>query len=322
MRGTLKNSAVCFLFRHSLNCPKSGHLCEAKTKNMLVNFNGTLLPADQPIFGVENRAFRYGDGLFESIRVFDGKTPFLERHWQRLAAGLALLRLAVPGHFSLDFFENEIAKLTERAGNWRIRLTVWRNGGGLYTPEGNLPEFLIQATPLPTSRFELNEQGLTIGLFQTVRLTITPSQNLVIPQGNLVTACKTTSALPFVLASIFKKEKQLDDCLVLNTAGRLACASSANIFLVKNGKLYTPPLSEGCIAGTMRAEVISLAKSLKINVVEKKIHPASVDDFDAFFLTNAMQGIRWVRKINGAPVQFGNDLCQLLTNGLNHRIQG
>ena len=123
---------------------------------MSINFNCKILPSEQPIFTASNRAFRYGDGLFETIRVFDGKIPFFQRHFQRLIVGCRLLNLDVSGHFTQDFFENEISKLLVGGANYRVRLTVWRSGGGLYTPETNLPDFLIEAKELPSSVFELN----------------------------------------------------------------------------------------------------------------------------------------------------------------------
>lgn len=276
---------------------------------MIVNYNGAVLPDTQPIFKAGNRAFRYGDGLFESIRVFDGKMPFFERHWQRLSGGLAFLKLDIPDFYSPFFFQNEIEKLTQNQGNWRIRLTVWRSGGGLYTPETNQPAFLVEANPLPTNNFTLNENGLNIGIFQQVQLPLQPLQSF-----------KSIAALPYVLASIFKKENNLDDCLMLNTKGRLACGSSSNIFMVKNGELLTPPLSEGCMAGTMRAMLLDLASQLGIKAQELPLTTDMMYEMDEIFLTNAIQGIRWVRQVEGSDKQFSNELANGLVKALNQRL--
>lgn len=276
---------------------------------MIVNYNGAVLPDTQPIFKAGNRAFRYGDGLFESIRVFDGKMPFFERHWQRLSAGLAFLKFDIPDFYAPFFFKNEIEKLTQNQGNWRIRLTVWRSGEGLYTPETNLPVFLVEATPLPSNIFELNENGLKVGIFHQVQLPLQPLQN-----------SKTISSLSYVLASIFKKENCLDDCFLLNTNGRLACGSSSNIFLVINGELLTPPLSEGCVAGTMRATLLDVASQLGIKAQELPLTFDLMDEMDEIFLTNAIQGIRWVRQVEGISKQFSNELATGLVKALNQRL--
>ena len=131
---------------------------------------------------------------------------------------------------------------------------------------------------------------------------------------------KTSSALPFVLASIFKKENNLDDCLLLNTAGRLACGSSSNVFLVKNGELLTPPLTEGCVAGTMRAALFDLAKQLGTKAAEVPIALAELGTADEIFLTNAIQGIRWVRQVTGVDKRYNPSLSKNLVEEINRRF--
>ncbi len=277
---------------------------------MHVNLNGSVINTDITLFSSENRAFRYGDGLFESIRVFDGKMPFFDLHWHRLSMGFELLKYELPAFFSPNFFENEIQKLTQGHGNWRIRLTVWRGGAGLYTPESNIPEFLIEATPLPSAVFELNENGLNIGLFDQALLHHQPLSIL-----------KTTSALPYVLASIFKKENQLDDCLMPNTAGRPVCGSSSNFFWVKDDELSTPPLTEGCIAGTMRGAVLALAGQLGIMVSETPITMDELKVANEIFLTNAIQGIRWVQTIPDRSKPFNFKTARMLNDALNQFLK-
>ncbi len=286
---------------------------------MSINYNGNILPANQPIFTAGNRAFRYGDGLFETIRVFDGQVPFFERHWQRLSTGCRLLSFEMPKHFTPDFFKHEIEKLTSTTGNWRVRLTIWRADGGLYTPETNSPEFIVEATPLSNSKFELNNVGLSVKIYQKYLLPqTTPSY---IPNGSSIPLpIKTNSALHQVLASIEKTIAGLDDCLMLNTAHRIACGTSSNIFLVKSGELFTPPLAEGCVAGTMRATLLNLTGKLGISCNEYPIHPEDLKDFDEIFLTNAIHGIQWVREVEGLPNCYRNSVALGLLNGLNEVI--
>ncbi|MBI5916767.1 MAG: aminotransferase class IV family protein [Bacteroidetes bacterium] len=286
---------------------------------MQINFNGQLVSEREAVLPATNRAFRYGDGLFESIRVFEGKMPFFGRHWQRLSAGMQVLKMEIPPHFTAVFLQKEISKLTENRGNWRIRLAVWRSGGGLYMPVSNLPEFLIETTPLPSHRFEWNEPGLSIGIYDEAQLSTSPNPStLQSPNPSTLQSFKTSNALPFVLAAIFRLEKKWDDCLLLNTAGRVACGNSSNVFLVKNGGIVTPPLTEGCVAGTMRSVVLDVANQLKINAVETTVSIDDLHDADEIFLTNAISGIRWVRSLEGSGKNFGAKFGALFLKNINN----
>lgn len=235
----------------------------------------------------------------------------MPRHWNRLKLGFERLRLEMPDYYSLPYFDSEIRQLTKAKGNWRIRLSIWRSGGGLYTPEINLPEFLIEASPLPDSHFRLNQIGLKIGLFTGFKVPILSNTLSVLP------SFKSASSLPYVLASIHKKESSLDDCLLLNTLDRLVCASSSNVFLVKNGELLTPSIPEGSIKGTMRGAVMDVAKQLGILVRAAPVPKNALAEADEIFLTNAIQGIRWVGEVEGLPNLYGNSLALELVEGLN-----
>ena len=251
----------------------------------MINFNGKILPNNQPIFDGENRAFLYGDALFETIRMRDGKIPFLKYHVKRLLHGLHFLKYKIPKKYTLRFFEKEIQRIA--TGNTRIRITVFRSKGGLYTPKNNRPKFLIVTSPLASSQFELNKKGLTLGVFEEIKLACSPLSNL-----------KTCNSLPFIQAGFYKKEQLLDDCILLNDKNKIAEASSANIFLLKKNKLITPSLSSGCVAGTMRAIILEIAQQEKFQIQEISIPLSSLATVDEIWLTNAIQGIRWVKNIN------------------------
>ncbi|MBI1225678.1 MAG: aminotransferase IV [Bacteroidetes bacterium] len=279
---------------------------------MPLNYNGKIMAADQPIFTANNRAFRYGDGFFETIRVFDGKMPFFEKHWHRLSSGCKMLGLEFGENFCPSFFKHEIEKLTEASGNWRVRLTVWRSGSGLYSPETNLGEFLIEATPLPDSFFTLNHQGLVVGIFKKYLLPQTTFQEQPVHPP-----IKSSAALIQVLASIAKKEAAWDDCLMLNTANRIACGTSSNIFMVKNGELYFPPLTEGCVAGTMRAILLDLANKHDIKSHESQLDISELKTAEELFLSNAVLGIRWIEQISEIGKIYSFTLTQFLLEQIN-----
>ncbi|MCB0518771.1 MAG: aminotransferase class IV [Lewinellaceae bacterium] len=275
--------------------------------------NGRILPGNQASLTVGNRAFRYGDGLFESIRVFEGKMPFFDQHWQRLLEGMKLLKFEVPDSYSPAFFQQEIAQLTKQCGNWRVRLTIFRTEGGLYTPVSDMPEFLIEASALESSQFQLNENGLTIGTYDEMLLL---SSN-----HPAIQSFKTCNALPLVLAGIYKKKQGWDECLLLNQLGRVACCGNANVFLVKNNVLHTPSLGEGCVAGTMRKLILELAMELEMQVVQSPVHLKEIGSADEIFLTNAIQGIRWVKTLQGFKKIFNNKLTASLVLALNDKIR-
>ncbi len=248
-----------------------------------LNLNGVLQAADQPIFRADNRAFHYGDGLFETIRVFSGKIPFLQYHLERLTRGMQHLRLVHPALQKLDFVANEIHKLIGKSGNFRVRITVFRNGAGRYTPTELNASFLIEAQVLTTDNFALNEQGLTLGLCDSVQLFPTATSSL-----------KTCNALPYILAGLYKKENQLDDCLLLNHQQRIAEASSANIFLVSGKEIWTPPLSEACLDGTCRKLILEIARNLNFTINEIPLSLSRMKMVEEVWLSNAITGLRWV----------------------------
>ncbi len=252
-----------------------------------INLNGTILPKKRALFSIENRALKYGDGLFESIRILNGKMPFLSLHIKRLKKGMKTLKLKIPKKYSTAFFKKEISKLIYKKANLRIRLSVFRKPGGLYTPHSNQVIFCIQAQEFGTPTFQLNPEGLTLGIYTENYLACNSLSNI-----------KTSNSLIYILASIFSKENKFDDALLANEYDRIAETSRANIFFVKNGKLYTPPLNEGCLKGTMRSIIVKLAKRNKINVIKQKIDFSFIYGADEAFTTNAISGINWIKKID------------------------
>lgn len=246
------------------------------------------MPLSDLKIGIHNRAFRYGDGIFESIRMCAGKMPLWAFHYERLREGMKALRIDIPTHYSVDFFRNEIEKLTGLENNLRIRLSVNRCAGGLYTPLSNIPEFLIEVTPANESHFPKHPNGLVLGWYDEAPIL----------SKTRLAGIKSANALPYILAAQHRKTYNLDDCLICNEKGNIAEAVSSNIFVIKDGKLITPHLRSGCVAGVMRRAIIKMAKNLNIKIKEQiAMHPKHIFNADGIFLTNAVQGIRWVKKV-------------------------
>lgn len=249
-------------------------------------YNDVFHHVDAPIITAENRAFRYGDGLFESMRMIDGKLQFAELHADRLSAGMKLLK--IDGHALMDAYflkqkASDLAKRNRWAGNARVRLSVYRSGAGLYTPEHNKNGYLLEGNALASNSYELNKKGLIVNLFEDLTKPI-----------NKLSALKTANALVYVMAGLFKKQNKLDEAIILNDKGFLCESISANIFVVYNKKIYTPALTEGCVAGVMRNAVLYIAKTNNIEVIEAEINPKILIEADEVFITNATKGIQWV----------------------------
>ncbi len=266
------------------------------------------MQADQPVLLANNRAFKYGDGLFETIRIFNGQIPFIDYHFNRLKKGLLKLKYKIPNHYSSSFFEKEIQKLVNNKGNHRIRLTVFRSAGGFYTPADNHPQFLIESTVLKDASFQLNPKGLNLGLFDEIK----------IPQYQLANL-KTCNSLPYILAGIYNLENGFDDCLIINNSGNIAECTSSNIFVVKKETLWTPSLSEACIAGTMRKIILEIAQANNIKTEETMLKISDLKQAEEVWLTNAIQGIKWID--NFKDLRFKNKLAARFVQLLNEKIK-
>jgi branched-chain amino acid aminotransferase len=251
-----------------------------------VNNNGTLLPADAPTILPGNRAHLYGDGVFESIRIINGRPLNLENHILRLLAGARAIHMRPSASYTTDFFEAKILELCAQSGineGGRCRLSLDRISGGAYLPDANEATYYIEVSPYEVNHFELNARGLELDIYQEMKL-----------QKNLLSNFKTKMGLPYVMAALYAKSKGLDDVFLTDYRGQILESSSCNFFIISNGVLYTPSLEEGCLAGTMRMQVINLALANGIKVYESSILPQHLLAADEIFLTNAIRGINWV----------------------------
>ncbi len=253
---------------------------------LYVNNNGDILSADGPTIRAGNRSHLYGDGVFESIRVIGGKPINMENHIKRMLEGAKKIKMRPPSYFDVHFFEEKILELLQKSGiteGGKCRISLDRCIGGTYAPETNEVTFFIEVYPMDTNSFKLNTRGLEVDIYMDLKKEKTPISNY-----------KTKNGLIYVLASVAAKEKGLDDHLISNYSGGILESTSANIFVVSNGVLYTPGLEEGCLAGTMRMQVINLAITNGIKVYECNILPQNLLVADEIFLTNAIQGVVWV----------------------------
>ncbi len=253
-----------------------------------INFNGKIQPGDQPALLVSNRGYRYGDGLFETIKVIHEKIRLESYHFERLFSGLSLLQFEIPELFTAKKLAGELldlCKKNECEQRARVRLSVSRGNGGLYDDDRTL-QYVIECWPLDESVNELNENGLVIDVYPEARKSCDVFSNL-----------KSANFLPYSMAALYAKENGLNDCLLLNESGHIADASTANLFIIRDGIITTPTLSEGCVNGVMRRHLIERLKAEDL-VFKAKESIITIDNLlhaEEVFFTNAIKGIRWVK---------------------------
>ena len=247
----------------------------------MINFNGDILDQEKFSLTAENRGFKYGDAVFETIKVVNNKVIFWEDHYFRLMASMRMLRMKIPMSFTLEFLEKEILSLV-KANNTsqksRVRLTIFRKDGGLYTPKTNEIDFLLEAS-------ELNhniKNDYKIDIFKDFY-----------NYSGLLSTIKTNNKMLNTLASVFAKENDLDNCILINEKKGVVEVTNGNIFIVKDNVVKTPATTEGCIKGIVRKKVLEiLSKNEEFKVEETSISPFEIQKADEVFITNAIIGIQ------------------------------
>lgn len=269
-----------------------------------------MLEASKCALSTENRAFRYGDGVFETIRIANGKPLFFQDHYARLIRGLKNMEMAIDTSFSQENLHSQINELNAKNGieeGGRCRVTCFRNPGGYYRPENLHFSYIIETIPIETNQYVLNTEGLKLGIYNNVPVAV-----------NKLSADKTLNRQIQILAGIYASGNKFDDCLLLNHKGWIAEAISSNVFLLIEGVLYTPDLASGCVSGVMRKQIMSLARQLNIGVVETSITIETIDKCSELFLTNVIRGITWVGAYD--KNRFFHSVSEKLLTALNTKI--
>ena len=252
-----------------------------------MNIDGKVLHSLNAVLRPANRSYRYGDGLFETMRVNNGHISLAKLHFERLNNGLSVLKFKVPKSFTQEKLETEILELCKKnkcESLARVRLSVSRGNGGLYDGDENF-QHVIECWPLQKTTIQLNKNGLIIDFFPDGHKNCDAFSNL-----------KSANHLIYVMAAQYAKENKLNDCLVLNIHGRICDSTVANVFWIKDQNIFTPPLSEGCIAGVMRRHLLTRLQGAAHTLQEKPCELNDLENADEIFVTNAIQGIRWVKQ--------------------------
>ncbi|MEL4307718.1 aminotransferase class IV [Joostella sp. CR20] len=279
----------------------------------MVNFNGNIVANNTNFLNEENRALKYGDALFETIRVVNNKVFFWESHYLRLMASMRILRMEIPMNFTMEFLQEEIEKLiaenNQQPKALRVRMTVFRNNGGLYTPSDNNVSYIIETKELQNPFYVLNDAPYEVELYKDFYVN-----------SGLLSTLKSTNKVLHVLAGIFAEENNYQNCLLVNDKKNVIEATNGNLFLVKGNTIKTPPITEGCLNGVLRQQLIEIInKTEELELVEEAISPFEIQKADELFLTNVISGIIPVSKYR--KKSFTSTVAKQLVGKLNAKAR-
>lgn len=274
----------------------------------MVNFNGQLYEDDHKFFNQNNRGLRYGDSLFETIRVVKEHIYFLEDHYLRLMSSMRILRMEIPMSFTMEFLEDEIRRTiaeNHKSPAHRVRLTVFRNDGGLYTPVSNDISYIIEANPLENPFYVLKDEPYEIELFKDFYLN-----------GDMLSNLKTNNRIINVVAGVYANENEYQNCILLNQHKQVVEAINGNVFVVSGKTVKTPPLADGCLNGIIRKKLIDILKEDdSLCLEENSISPFELQKVDEIFITNTISGIIPVTKYR--KKDFAKNVSRKLVGRLN-----
>jgi len=275
----------------------------------MINYNGKIIEGTEP--NLLNRGFLYGDCVFETIKVIDNKIIFWEDHYLRLMSSLRIIRVEIPINYTPEFFESQIkntfSKLSSNFSG-RIRLSVYRSGGGLYNPNSMLPNFLIHIKSDINNLFKISEANYKVDLFKDYYMN-----------NDLLSNLKTNNKVINVLAGIFAKENELDNCILLNHKKNVVEFYNGNLFFVKNNNIKTPPLSSGCLKGILRKKILSFSKLFPdVSITEEDLSPFELLSADEIWMTNTISGI--VPVTNYRKKMFSNVLARRFLETINNHL--
>lgn len=235
---------------------------------------------------LDDRGLLLGDGLFETLQVRDGAPSDWAAHMDRMAAGCSALGLPAPNQdLAWRLAQDALGQAGLLAGLAALRITwtAGSGGRGLDRPAESDPRLFATAAPV------------TPGAGPLQLITARTRRNA----GSLASRHKTLSYLDNVLARREARLMGADEALMLNTEGHVACAAAANLFWVSEGRLLTPALDCGVLAGVTRAQVLQRASGGGLDTAEVMLGPDALARADAVFLTNSLMGVRPVDSLDG-----------------------
>ena len=272
-----------------------------------IYYNGNFIPKSEFFLSIDNRGFRYGDSFFETIRCRDGKPVFWEEHYFRIAGSFCVLKMDPPFEFEIDklklIIEDLLVQNNLNLSSSRVRITFFRSSEGYYFPAENDVQFFIESEKNIKKEYVINQSGLNTTIYKENIL----SKNHL---GNI----KSNNRLINIMASMYAKENNFDDCFLINFNQNIVESISGNIFIVSDGIIQTPPLSDGCINGVMRRVIL---KERSFNILEKSISILDLFNAQEVFVTNVIIGVQWVSSIRSTT--YKQDTSIKLIDMLNKK---
>ena len=280
----------------------------------MININGILVPSSQATIAITNRGYTYGDALFETIRYANGQLLFWEDHYFRLMAGMRILRMEIPMNFTPENLQEQILGCLNAnaitAAVARVKITIHRDATGLYTPDSNTIGYTIAVKKIDSQVFyTISDETYEVALFK---------DHYVAP--DLLSTLKTNNKIVNVLGSIYSKENNYQNCLLLNSDKKVLEALNGNLFLVKGTHIKTPPLLDGCLRGVLRKQLLQLIKKNESYTIEEaSISPFELQKADELFITNVIQGIVPVTKFR--KKNYVSEVSRRLLGQLNAAVR-
>ncbi|MDQ7917120.1 aminotransferase class IV [Mesonia sp. MT50] len=264
----------------------------------MINYNGKMVAQEDASLSIDNRGYHYGDSLFETLRVVHGKLMFWEDHYFRLMASMRILRMEIPMSFSPEFLEEEILSCVKENGfeeqSVRVKINIHRLPGGLYLPQQREIGYMISTSLLDTPFYINDESAYEVELYKDHYVA-----------SGLLSTLKTNNRIVNVLGSIYAEENDYENCLLLNEKKSVLEALNGNIFLVKGNSIKTPPLSDGCLNGIIRKNLIKIIGKLEdFDLKEESISPFELQKADELFVTNSIMGIQSITKYRKKSYDF------------------
>ncbi|MEZ4857219.1 MAG: aminotransferase class IV [Flavobacteriaceae bacterium] len=279
----------------------------------MVTINGKQFSSiDNATISLQNRGLHYGDAVFETLKVTAGKILFWEDHYFRLMASMRIMRMEIPMNFTLEWLEEQIfvtVNKAEKAPAYRVKLLVWRSWGGKYTPSVKNVDYSISVEPLEQPFYILKETPYEVELFKDHYV-----------HSGLLSTIKSTNRAVNILGSIYAAENNYQNCLLLNENKHVVEALNGNLFLVSGATVKTPPITDGCLNGIIRKQLIAIFQQLpNYSLEEVSLSPFELQKADEMWITNTLVGIQPISKFR--KKEFSSTVAKELLAKLNTKAR-
>ncbi len=255
---------------------------------LYTKLNGKFVKEEDVRISPNNRSFRYGDGFFETFKIHEGKILLADLHFERLFNSLRLLHFDLAVFLTAEYFKEQVLELIKKNRHEklaRVRLTIFRGDGGLLDDVSHFPNHLIQSWPLNEATNVFNQNGLVTDVYTEARKV-----------ADHFSAVKSNNYLSYAMAALWAKKNRLNDCFLLNPFDHITDSTIANVFIVSDGVIKTPPLCDGPVNGVMRRHLLASFKINDIAYEESSVSALDLENASEIFVTNAISGIKWVRQ--------------------------